>query len=152
MIIIREALLAAAVSVAATTAALAQAPTPPVLPATGGPPPVPQHNCLLKTLNTCKADGSCSPLDNLKGDKLPIKMTIDLAAGVVAGVDRNGWVDATRIASLAQTSDELILQGVDSAVAWQLLIYEKNEVMSFSLATGDGATIGFGACTAVKEP
>ena len=150
--IIREALLAATVSLVPATGALAQAATPPGPPAGGGAPPPRQHDCLLKTLNACKANGSCAPLDNLKGEKLPLKMTVDLAAGIVAGVDPNGWVDATRIASLARTADELILQGVDGTVAWQVLIYEKNEILSFSLATADGATIGFGECTAVKEP
>ena len=64
----------------------------------------------------------------------------------------DGWLDATRIASLARTADEIILQGIDNAVAWQVLIDEKSEVMSLSLATGDGATIGFGDCVTVKEP
>lgn len=141
----REALLAATVSLVATTGALAQATTPPSSGAL-------QHDCLLKTLDACKADGSCAPLDNLKGERLPVKVTVDLNAGIVAGVDPDGWVDATRIASLARTGDELILQGVDNAVAWQVLIYAKGEGMSFALATGDGATIGFGQCTAVKEP
>jgi hypothetical protein len=30
-------------------------------------------------------------LDNLRGEKLPDKMTIDLGAGVVAGVNADGW-------------------------------------------------------------
>jgi hypothetical protein len=148
MTTIRDTLLAAMVSLVATTGALAQA----AAPGGSGPPPARQHNCLLKTLNACKANGSCAPTDNIKGEKLPVKMTIDLAAGIVAGIDPNGWVDATRIGSLARTADQLILQGIDSAVAWQVLIYEKNNIMSFTLATADGATIGFGECTAIKEP
>lgn len=59
---------------------------------------------------------------------MPVKVTVNFDAGIVAGVDPDGWVDATRIASLARTADQLILQGVDSAVAWQLLIYEKSGV------------------------
>jgi hypothetical protein len=121
MAIIREALLTATVSLVATTGALAQAVTPPGPPA-GSEQSVPQYNCLLKTLDACKENGACAPLDNLKGNKLPVKMTIDLASGIVAGVDPDGWVDATRIASLARTADEFVLQGIDSAVAWQILI------------------------------
>jgi hypothetical protein len=152
MTIIRETLLAATIGLVATTGALAQAATPPGPPTASGAPPARQHNCLLKALNTCEASGSCKGLDNLKGEKLPVKMTVDLAVGIVAGVAPDGWVDATRITSLGRTADELILQGIDGGVAWQVLIYEKNEVMSFSLATADGVTTGFGECTAVKEP
>jgi hypothetical protein len=149
------ALLSAGVAVAATTAALAQssapATSPAAPPAEHGAAQLPQHNCVLKTLSACGADGSCRKLDDLKGEKLPVKMTIDFALGIVAGVDPDGWVNATRIVSLARTQDQLILHGIDDAVAWQLLIYEKNQVMSFALASGDGASIGFGDCTVVKE-
>jgi hypothetical protein len=152
MNIIREALIVATISLVATSSAFGQATAPPGPSAGSGSSPDQERDCVLKTLNACTANAGCTPLDNLKGEKLPFKMTIDLAAGIVAGVNSNGWVDATRIASLARTDDELILQGIDNAVAWQILVYEKNEVMSFSLATADGATIGFGECTAVKEP
>jgi hypothetical protein len=152
MIIFRESFLAVAVSMLAMTGALAQGAMQPNEPIVSGPPPALQENCLIKTLRACKADGSCSPLDNLKGEKLPVKMTADLAVGIIAGVDPDGWVDASRIISLARTDDELILQGVDGAVAWQLLIYEKDQVMSFSLATGDTTTAGYGTCSAVKGP
>jgi hypothetical protein len=152
MTIIREALLSTAFNLLAIAGALGQAAAPPGQPTGSVRPADLQHNCLLKTLNTCKANASCVSTDNLKGEKLPLKMTVDIAAGIVAGVDPNGWINATRIASLAQTDDEIILQGIDSAVAWQVLIYEKNEVMSFSLATADGASIGFGECTGVTEP
>jgi hypothetical protein len=104
-----------------------------------------------KTLSACGADGSCSKLDNLKGEKLPVKVTIDFALGIVAGVDPDGWVNATRIGSLARTPDQLILQRIDDAVAWQLLIYKKSQIMSFALASADSASIGFGDCTVVKE-
>jgi hypothetical protein len=143
MTIIRTALLAATLGLAASTPALAQS---------AEPSPSRQHNCLLTTLNACKADGSCAALDSLRGAKLPIKVTVDLAAGIVAGVDPDGWVDATRIVSVARSADQLILQGVDGAVAWHVLIHEKTEAMSVALATADGTTVGFGQCTAVKEP
>jgi hypothetical protein len=120
-------------------------------PAERSAAPSPQHDCVLKTLNSCKADGSCSTLDNLKGEKLPVKVTVDLGTGIVAGVDPDGWVNATKIASLARTADQLILQGIDNTVAWQLLIDEKDPTMSLSLATTDGASIGFGDCTIAKE-
>jgi hypothetical protein len=136
----------AAASLIASVCALAQA-NPPGAPAT---PPAPQHNCVLKTLSACNADAQCTPLDNLKGEKLPVKITVDLAAGIVAGVDPDGWVDATTITSFARAADQIILQGVDSAVAWQLLIHEMGETMSLWLATAEGASIGFGNCTAVK--
>jgi hypothetical protein len=152
MTIVRGTLLAVTIGLVATTGALAQAATPAGPQATSGAQPARQHNCLLKVLNSCAANGSCSAVDNLKGEKLPVKVTVDLGVGIVAGVSLDGWVDATRIASLARTADELILQGIDGGVAWQVLIYLKNEIMSFSLATAEGATIGFGECTAVKEP
>jgi hypothetical protein len=41
---------------------------------------------------------------------LRVKVTIDFALGTVAGVDPDGWVNATRIGSLARTPDQLILQ------------------------------------------
>jgi hypothetical protein len=135
----------------AATAALAQSSPPPAPPAEHREAPLQQHNCMLKTLSACGADGSCSKLDNLKGEKLPVKVTIDFALGIVAGVDPDGWVNATRIGSLARTPDQLILQGIDDAVAWQLLIYEKSQVMSFALASADSASIGFGDCAVVKE-
>jgi hypothetical protein len=136
----------------ATTAALAQSSAPSTPPGRHDEAPLQQHNCVIKTLSACGADGSCRKLDNLKGEKLPVKVTIDFALGIVAGVDPDGWVNATRIGSLARTPDQLILQGIDDAVAWQLLIYEKSQVMSFALASADSASIGFGDCTVVKEP
>jgi hypothetical protein len=145
------ALLSAGVAIAAMTAALAQSSSPATPPGEHGEAQLQQPNCVLKTLSACGADGSCRKLDDLKGEKLPVKMTIDFALGIVAGVDPDGWVNATRIGSLARTQDQLILHGIDDAVAWQLLIYEKNQVMSFALASGDGASIGFGDCTVVKE-
>lgn len=147
MKITRKALLSATVALAATGSALAQSDPA----ARGLAAPIPQHNCLLKKLSACKADGSCSPLDNLKGEKLPVKVTVDVEAGIVAGVAPGGWVDATRIGSVARTADDLILQGIDNAIAWRLLIYEKNEAMSFSLATPDTANVGFGDCTVAGE-
>ncbi len=109
-----------------------------------------QENCVLTMINSCTAGGRCTPSDNLKGEKLPVKITIDLEAGIVAGVDPNGWIEASRIASLARTPSQIILQGIDNAVAWQVLIYQKDNVMSFETATGDTANVGFGTCTAVK--
>ncbi len=141
------ALSAVAIGLVTTGVAIAQ----PAPPAGAGAAPIPQQNCLLKQLTSCKADGSCAPQDNLKGAKLPVKMTVDLDAGIVAGVGPDGWVDATRIASVARSGDELILQGIDTAVAWQLLIRDKGEAMSFSLATADGASVGFGDCAVPKE-
>jgi hypothetical protein len=145
------ALLFAGIAVCVTTAALAQSSPPSPPPSRQGEAPLQQHNCVLKTLSACGADGSCRKLDDLKGEKLPVKMTIDLALGIVAGVDPDGWVNATRIDSLARTPDQLILHGIDDAVAWQLLIYDKNQVMSFALATADSASIGFGDCTVAKQ-
>jgi hypothetical protein len=148
MKIIVSALLSAVASLIATGSPLAQS-TP---PAESGAPAIPQRNCVLKTLNSCKGNGSCTPLDNLRGEKLPVKLTVDFEAGIVAGVDSKGWVNATRIGMLARTTDQLILQGVDSAVAWQMLIYDKSGVMSLSLATADRAELGFGDCAVAKEP
>jgi hypothetical protein len=140
-------LIAAAVSVVVSGVALAQSNPPAERSAT----PLPQYDCVLKTLSSCKADGSCATLDNLKGEKLPVKMMVDLGTGIVAGVDPDGWVNATRIGSLSRTTDLLILQGIDKMVAWQLLIQEKSPMMSLSLATTDGANAGFGDCTIAKE-
>jgi hypothetical protein len=110
-----------------------------------------QHNCVLKTVSACTSDGACKPLDTLKGEKLPIKVTVDFETGIVAGVDAEGWVDATRIASLARTPDQLILQGVDNAVPWEMLI-SHDRIMSLSLATNEGVTVGFGECMPAKNP
>lgn len=137
----RTALLSAAFGLALIGPAFAQSEPP--------PPPIQQHNCVLKTLDACKAEGSCAPLDNLKGEKLPVKVTVDLETGIIAGIDAEGWVAATPIASLARAGDQVILQGIDNGVAWQLLIHEKSELMSFSQASADAASIGFGSCTAV---
>ena len=115
-------------------------------------PRITQHNCVLKTLRACKADGSCAALDDFKNEKLPVKVTVDIAAGFIAGIDPEGWVDASRIGSLARAGDHLILQGIDNAVAWQLLIDEKSARMSFALGMAGTATIGFGDCAAVKGP
>jgi hypothetical protein len=139
----RIALLSAGVGLAVIGAASAQSDAP--------APSMAQHNCVLKTLRTCKAEGNCAPLDNLKGEKLPVKVTVDVAAGIIAGIDPEGWVDATRIASLARAGDQLVLQGIDNAVAWQLLIHEQSQLMSFSPATADTASVGFGSCTMVKD-
>lgn len=152
MIMIRGALLSAALSLAAASAAFAQAASPPPPPAESGPPFASQHNCQITTLQRCVAGGGCAPLDNLKGEKLPVKMTIDLDAGIVAGVDANGWVDATRISSVARTGDGIILQGIDGVTAWQMLIREKDDGLSLSLEGADGTSVGFGTCTAVKAP
>ncbi len=135
------------VGLALAGAALAQ----PAPPAESGTPPVPQHNCVLKQLSSCKPDGSCARLDNFKGEKLPVKVTVDLETGIVAGVDPAGWVDATRIASLARSGDAIILQGIDNAVAWQLMIDEKREAMSLLLSAADTSSVGFGDCTIPKE-
>ena len=143
--------LLSAVAIGATTAALAQSSSPATPSTERGEAQLQQRNCILKTLSACGADGGCGKLDNLRGEKLPVKMTVDFAMGIVAGVDPDGWVNATRIVSLARTQDQLILHGIEDAVAWQLLIYEKNQVMSFALASADGASIGFGDCTVVKE-
>lgn len=158
MTMLRQILGACAIGLVAATAALAQEPAPstppppPGPPPAGAPPPELQHDCLLKTLNACKTDGHCAPLDALKDEKLPVKMTVDLAVGIVAGVGRDGWVEVSRIASVARAGDEIVLQGIDGADAWQLLIDEKGEAMSFALATATGASIGFGSCTVVKQP
>jgi hypothetical protein len=138
------ALLAAAAALAATGAARAQIAAPDEAPPA-------QHNCVLKVLRACKPDGSCEPLDALRGEKLPVKVTVDFEIGIVAGVDPDGWVNATRIVSLTQTPDRLMLQGVDNAVPWEMLIY-KDEQMSLSLATGEAVSVGFGACTVAKTP
>jgi hypothetical protein len=139
-----SALPALAVGLATTGAALAQADPPAAAP-------LAQHNCMLKTLSACTSDGACTRLEALKGEKLPIKVTVDFEAGIIAGVDPEGWVNATRIASLARTPDQLMLQGVDNAVLWEMLIY-KDQMMSLSLATGDTVNVGFGECTVAKGP
>jgi hypothetical protein len=112
---------------------------------------LPQQNCLLQIVNICKADGSCTRTDTLHGQKLPARVTVDFAAGIIAGVDQGGWVDATRIAAVARTPEQLVLQGIDNNVGWQLLIHQGTEAMTLSLAAPDGATIGFGTCTMIKE-
>jgi hypothetical protein len=101
------ALLALAVGLATTRAALAQANPP----AAGQ---LAQHNCVLKMLSACTSDGASKRLEALKGEKLPIKVTVDFEAGIIAGVDSEGWVNATRIASLARTPDQLMLSSAPS--------------------------------------
>jgi hypothetical protein len=129
-------------------------------PAPQGPSPAPgdatraiaQHNCLLKMLSQCNAAGTCVRQDAIKGEKLPVKFTVDFETGILAGVDPDGWVNATRIVSLARAGDQLMLQGIDNAVAWQMLIHEDGHQMSLSMASADGSSVGFGDCTLAKEP
>jgi hypothetical protein len=114
-------------------------------------PSIQQHNCVVKTLSSCKANGGCASLDTLKGQKIPVKLTIDLATRIIGGVDSDGWIDATSIEAVSRAGDEIIVQGFDDDGLWQVLINEKKENVSLSLATSDETKVGFGQCTAVKQ-
>jgi hypothetical protein len=141
---------AAAATALATAAALAADP-PSGAPAITTAAII-QHNCVLKTLSQCKAASACIPQESIRGKKLPVKLTVDFETGIVAGVDSDGWVNATRIVSLARAGNHLMLQGIDDAVAWEMLIDQTGHQMSLAMAAPDGATIGFGDCTLAKAP
>jgi hypothetical protein len=66
---------------------------------------------LRKTLSSCKANGGCASLDTLKGQKIPVKLTIDLATRIIGGVDSDGWIDATSIEAVSRAGDEIIVEG-----------------------------------------
>lgn len=145
--------LSAALSLVAIAASAADpAPQSPGAALETGPRAIAQHNCVLKLLSQCNATGACVRQDAIRGEKLPVKFTVDFETGILAGVDPDGWVNATRIGSLARAGDQLMLQGIDNAVAWQMLIHEDSHEMSLSMASADGSSVGFGDCTLAKEP
>jgi hypothetical protein len=139
-------IVAAAALAAATFAAPAVAQTQDGAAAPAQRPAAQPLRCEFKTMNHCAPDGACKQGADIKGVVLPLNVTIDFDAGVVAAVDETGWARPDRIDGIARSGEQLILHGVDGAFGWQLNIHDKTQAASLTMQASDLALTAFGSC------
>jgi hypothetical protein len=134
----------------ASLSTIAMAQTQPAVPPApqGGAaehPPIPTLHCEFPTAHSCAREGQCKPGDSA-GSKLPLKVTVDFENSVVASTDESGFARADKIDSIASSSGQLVMHGIDGPFSWQLLIHDESEIASLTFATSDATISAFGSC------
>jgi hypothetical protein len=111
------------------------------------PTPIPTLRCEFKIMTACGPDGVCKPSDQLQGLKLPLLVTVDFENTVVAATDEQGYPRTDKIDAVAKSTSQLMLHGIDREFSWQLLIHDRDQIASLTMATADHTLSAFGSCT-----
>ena len=101
--------------------------------------------CTLLSGEKC-VGSACAPIDNMQKIKLPLKLGVEFASGVIAATDVDGWPMVSRIASINREPSQIVLQGVGFGVGWTMAIKETGPDMTATLAAADGVAVFFGTC------
>jgi hypothetical protein len=125
----------------------AQAETPAGDTKAATPVPIPTLHCDFKAMSACTPDGDCKEGEEVAGIKVPVKATVDFENNVVAAVDESGFARTDKFDGVADSSEQLIIHGIDGPFGWQLIISKTSEAASMSFATADVLIGGFGTCT-----
>jgi len=109
----------------------------------------PVLRCTLTGGEKC-LEGKCDPIGEISKIKLPLKVGVEIAAGVIAGTDVEGWPMVSRIASISHEPGQIVLQGTGFGVGWTMAIEAIGPRATATLSAADGVSILFGTC--MPEP
>ena len=131
-----------------TTAIAQTQPAAPAPPQAAAPehPPIPTLHCEFSSMQSCSREGQCKPAESAGNNRLPLKVTVDFENNVVASTDDSGFPRADKINSIASSSQQLVMHGIDGPFSWQLLIHDESEIASLTFATSDTTISAFGSC------
>ena len=115
--------------------------------ATAQAAPIPTLHCEFKAVSACSPDGACKPGKDLSGMPLPLKVTVDFENTVVAAIDETGYARTDNVNSVANSAGQLIVNGIDRAFGWQIVIHDGSPAASITFASADSVITGFGTCT-----
>jgi hypothetical protein len=107
--------------------------------------PVPTLRCTFTQANACAPGKACTD-GKIDGLSLPMKVTADFEAGVVASIDDKGFARADAIDQAVASAGQLILLGVDGAYGWLLIIHDNSEAASVTFQTADTTLTAYGTC------
>ncbi|WP_159715177.1 hypothetical protein [Geminicoccus flavidas] len=110
----------------------------------------PVIQCTLTGGEKC-LEGKCTPIGSMKKIKLPLKVGIERAAGVIAATDVDGWPMVSRIASITHEPGQLVLQGVGFGIGWTMTVEATGPRATATLSAADGVSVLFGTCQAEPE-
>jgi hypothetical protein len=106
----------------------------------------PVLRCTLTGGEKC-LEGKCNPVGEVNKIKLPLKVGVEIAAGVVAATDIEGWPMVSRIASISHEPGQIVLQGIGFGVGWTMAIEAVGQRATATLSAADGVSILFGTCS-----
>ncbi|MFO1091617.1 MAG: hypothetical protein U1E46_18740 [Hyphomicrobiales bacterium] len=109
--------------------------------------PIPTLRCTFTDVRACPAGKACLEGKAVQGITLPMKVTADFESNIVASIDENGFARADEIDQTVSSAGQLIVQGVDGAFAWQMVIHDSSDAVSLSMQTADTAITLYGKCT-----
>jgi hypothetical protein len=101
--------------------------------------------CTLTGGEKC-LEGKCDPITSVNKIKLPLKVGVEIAAGVIAATDVEGWPMVSRIGSIAHEPGQLVLQGTGFGVGWTMAIEAMGQRATATLSAADGVSVLFGTC------
>jgi hypothetical protein len=105
----------------------------------------PVLQCTLTGGEKC-LDGKCDPIESVAKIKLPLKVGVEIAAGVIAATDVEGWPMVSRIGSIAHEPGQIVLQGTGFGVGWTMAIEAMGPRATATLSAADGVSVLFGTC------
>lgn len=107
--------------------------------------------CVTIEVTACAGDHLCSPVDPEELN-VPRFLEVDLAGRLLATTAASGENRQTRIEHLRREDGLIVLQGVEQARAFSILIAEASGDLTASVARADLGVVVFGACTPLSAP
>lgn len=104
--------------------------------------------CVTITVTAC-SQGQESPCEVVSPEELnvPRFLEVDLANRLLSTTPASGENRQTRVEHLRREDGSIVLQGVDRARAFSIMISEASGKMTASVAREDLGVVVFGACT-----
>jgi hypothetical protein len=109
--------------------------------------PIPTLHCTLSDARSCSVGKPCVEGKAIQGLALPMKVTADFEANIVASMNEKGFAQADEIDQTVSSAGQLMLHGVDGAFAWQMIIHDANGGVSLTMQTADTTLTAYGSCT-----
>ena len=103
--------------------------------------------CVPLSVTECGADDECQR-GTAASINLPHFLQVDVKAMTIRAVEQGRQ---SPIGSLARLNGQLILQGVQGAHGWTLIIAEDTGQMSATIAAATAGYIIFGSCTQLSQ-
>src|SRR4051794_34129599 len=112
--------------------------------------PLPDElQCTLASGQKC-TEGGCAAIDHAERITLPMKVGVELSAGVIAGTGADGWPMVSRVVSLVREPGQLVLQGVGYGVGWTMAIEFPGSRAMATMTAADGMAVLLGTCAAAQ--
>ena len=102
--------------------------------------------CAPTDIVSCGPDGKCDR-ETPESINLPKFLKFDVAQNQISGTRPNGDMLKTAIDKVDRAEDRMILQGIEGAVMWSVMVSQNSGDMTITAGSEKVGYVAFGACT-----